>query len=241
MAVAMIWGPPGSGKTVAATAIKGTKIKLLCSDNSHVVLKMFDRKNVDIEPVEHWLQPDPRKTPGADPDKFFTRQFENAVGSGEYGIVVADNLTDLKELALQEIEDDGKLKDIRQIYQAVYMALKRLVRAAANANCHVIFTAWSLQDEMTLTDGTQQTRQMPNLPGKIIDQILGLCNVVAYMTHSKNDKGEDVYYCVTAGSETLYGCKDQLFGRKSCFPKDLFDAAKPQGKQPTKSEEQSNG
>ena len=46
MSVAMIWGSPGSGKTVAATAPKNEKILLLCSDNSAVVLNMFERKNV---------------------------------------------------------------------------------------------------------------------------------------------------------------------------------------------------
>ena len=57
MSVAMIWGSPGSGKTVAATAPKKEKILLMCSDNSAVVLNMFDRKNVEILRVEHWLDP----------------------------------------------------------------------------------------------------------------------------------------------------------------------------------------
>ena len=127
MSVALIWGAPGSGKTVAATAPAKEKILLLCSDNSSVVLNMFDRPNVTVERVEHWLQQEEGDS------NYFSAQFEAALVSGKYTLIVVDNLTDIKELALQEIEDGGKIKDIRQIYQAVYMALKRLTRMAAKA------------------------------------------------------------------------------------------------------------
>ena len=217
MPVAMIWGPPGSGKTVAATASKEGNILHLCSDNSAVSLGMFDRKNVTTERVEHWV----------DPSGGFAKQFTDGIASGKYSTVVVDNLTDLKELALQEIEDEGKLKDIRQIYQAVYMALKRLTRQAANAQCNVIFTAWSEPEQFTDDNGELRMRQKPNLPPKIVDQVLGLCNVVAFM-NSKEKEGKRIWYCYCEGRPEYYGCKDQLFGRKVFMPEDIF--RKPEGK-----------
>lgn len=222
MSVALIWGSPGSGKTVAATAPTKEKILLLCSDNSSVVLNMFERKNVTVERVEHWIDP-------GDGENYFSRQFEKALTSGKYTLIVVDNLTDLKELAIQEIEDAGKIKDIRQIFQAVYMALKRLTRMAANAKCHVTFTAWDDSEEITKADGTLALRQYPNLPKKILPQILGLCNVVGQMSKGKSKTGESVWYVITEDSETRYGCKDQLYGRKSLMPEKLYEAPESKG------------
>lgn len=217
MATALIWGSPGSGKTVASTAPKKEKIKLLCSDNSSVVLNMFDRKNVEVERVEHWLDP-------GDGKNYFTKQFETALESGKYTLIVVDNLTDIKEMALLEIDEEGRIKDIRQVYQVVYMAIKRLTRMAANAKCHVTFTAWDDAEQIEKQDGSLAIRQFPNLPRKILPQVLGLCNIVGQMAKAKDSKGEMRWYLVTEDSETRYGCKDQLYGRKSCMPENLFEA-----------------
>lgn len=217
MAVALIFGAPGSGKTVAATAPKKEKILLLCSDNSSIVLNMFERKNVTVERVEHWLDP-------GDGKNYFAKQFETALNSGKYTLIALDNLSDLKELALLEIEEKGQVRDIRQIYNVVYQSIKRLTRMAANAKCHVTFTAWDDVEEITKMDGTLALRQSPNLPLKIRPQVLGLCNIVGQMSKAKDKDGNMRWFLTLEDSETRYGCKDQLYGRKSCFPENLFEA-----------------
>lgn len=217
MSVAMIWGSPGSGKTVASTAPKNEKILLLCSDNSSVVLNMFDRKNVTVERVEHWLDP-------GDGKNYFSKQFEDALVSGKYTLIVADNLTDIKEMAILEIEEEGRIKDIRQVYQCVYQSIKRLTRMAANAKCHVTFTSWDDCEEITKADGTLALRQFPNLPKKILPQVLGLCNIVGQMAKAPDKTGTMRWFLITEDSETRYGCKDQLYGRKSIMPEKLFEA-----------------
>lgn len=217
MSVALIWGSPGSGKTVAATAPKKEKILLLCSDNSSIVLNMFERKNVTIERVEHWIDP-------GDGQNYFSKQFENAISAGKYTLIVVDNLTDIKEMALLEIQEQGQIKDIRQVYNCVYQAIKRLTRMAANAKCHVTFTTWDDSEEITKNDGTLALRMQPNLPSKILPQVLGLCNIVGQMAKAKDKDGNMRWFLITEDSETRYGCKDQIYGRKSCMPENLFEA-----------------
>lgn len=215
MAVAMIWGSPGSGKTVAATAPKNEKILVLCSDNSSIVLNMFDRKNVTVERVEHWVDP-------GDGKNYFYKQFETARKSGKYTLIVVDNLSDIFDMAILDIEQQGTIKDIRQIYQSVYQGIKRLTREAANANCNVTFTAWDMGEDIIKQDGSAGTRFGPNLPLKIRSQVVGLCNIVGQMAKAKNKQGEMQWFLITEDSETRYGCKDQIFGRKSCMPEYLF-------------------
>lgn len=216
MSVAMIWGSPGSGKTVAATAPAKEKILLLCSDNSSVVLNMFERKNVTVERVEHWIDP-------GDGKNYFSKQFETALNSGKYSLIVLDCLTDLKEMALLEIQEQGQIKDIRQVYNIVYQSIKRLTRLAANAKCHVTFTAWDDSEEITKMDGTIALRQLPNLPKKILPQVLGLCNIVGQMAKAKDKNGVMRWFLITEDSETRYGCKDQLYGRQTILPENLYE------------------
>lgn len=216
MSTCLIFGSPGSGKTVAATAPKNEKILLLCSDNSSVVLNMFERDNVTVERVEHWLDQ-------GDGENYFTKQFEKALASGQYTLIVVDNLTDIKEMALLEIDEQGKIRDIRQVYQVVYMAIKRLTRLAANAKCHVTFTAWDDTEEITKNDGTLALRQYPNLPKKILPQVLGLCNIVGQMAKAPDKTGTMRWFLITEDSETRYGCKDQLKGRKAIMPDKLYE------------------
>lgn len=225
MAVAMIWGSPGSGKTVAATAPRNKKIELLCSDNSSVVLNMFERPNVKITRVEHWL-----RQGGEEDANYFSAQFQQALKNGA-DLIVIDNLTDLKELGLLEIEEEGHIKDIRQIYLAMYTGIKRLTRLAANAKVDVTFTAWDFSEEFTKRDGTIGLRMMPNLPKKILPQVLGLCNVVGQMAKAPDKNGTMRWFLITEDAETRYGCKDQLYGRKTVMPEDLFEPPKKKSKE----------
>ncbi|MEG0898462.1 MAG: AAA family ATPase [Oscillospiraceae bacterium] len=218
MAVAIIYGQSGAGKTVNSTLVKtGKRGKnlLLCSDNSHVVLKNFERKNLDIEVIEHWLD---------DNNNCFSSQFEKAVNSKRFDNIIVDNVSDLFDMAILEMEASGRFKDMRQAYQIVYMALKRLVRKAGQLDCNIIFTAWHITDEIMLTTGEMATRITPKLPMKILDNFLGLCNIIAYITIHEKD-GEKKWYYIMEGKPTLYA-KDQLYCRKTCLPENIFEEVK---------------
>lgn len=216
---ALIYAQSGGGKTCNATLVKtGKRGKnlLLCSDNSHVVLKNFERPNLDIEVVEHWMDAD---TTGK-PQTHFNAQFEKAVASQKYDNIIVDSLSDIFDLAILELEASGRYRDMRQAYQLVYQNLKRLARIAGQVDTNVIFTAWHDMTEIALPSGDKAIRISPKLPPKILDNVLGLCNIVAYITTAEKDGTKRWYYHLE-GSPTLYA-KDQLHCRKNCLPEDIF-------------------
>lgn len=216
---ALCYTVSGGGKTVNSTLVKATKRGknlLLCSDNSQIVLNNFKRENLDIQIVEHWLSK----------DKFnqdqnnFLKQFEDAVESKKYDNIICDNISDIFDLAILEMDESGRYKDLRQAYQIVYQELKRLARKAAQVDCNVIFTAWTDLQEINLIDGTKTVRMQPKLPNKILDNFLGLMQVVAYINTAEKE-GKKAWYYILEGNPTMYA-KDQIYCRKWCKPEDIF-------------------
>lgn len=220
MANALIYGTSGSGKTVNSTRVvtgKRGKNLLLCSDNSHVVLKNFSRPNLDIEVIEHWYFKDKK----GQQRTCFNTQFEVAIESKKYDNIIADNLSDIFDLGILEMDESGDFRDPRQAYQLIYQSLKRIARKAGQLDCNVIFTAWEDNVEITLQDGTRAIRTQPKLPAKIIDNICGLCNLVAHISTANDKEGNKQWYYVTEGTPLLYA-KNQLTCAKSCMPEDIF-------------------
>lgn len=222
---ALVYAPSGGGKTINTTLVKAEKRKknlLLCSDNSHIVLNNndFNRSNLTTEVVEHWLE---RDNTGKE-QNCFSKQFDQAVEKKAYDNIIVDNISDIFDLAILEFDASGKFKDMRQAYQIVYQELKRLARKAAQVDCNVIFTAWTDLQEINLPDGTKAVRTQPKLPNKILDNFLGLTQIVAYINTAEKD-GKKAWYYVLEGRPTMYA-KDQLYCRKSCMPEDIFSGGK---------------
>lgn len=225
--VALVYTKSGGGKTVNSTLVKAGKRGknlLLNTDNSYVVIRNFPRPNLDIETVVHWMD----ETPDGKKQEHFNEQFEKAVASKQYDNIIVDNVADLFDMAILEMEASGRFKDMRQAYQMVYQNLKRLARKAGNADCGVIFTCWHETEEISLPSGQKAQRIKPKLPMKILDNFLGLCNIVAYISTAEKNNVKRWYYHLE-GSETLYA-KDQLHNRKTCLPEDIFCGKEPEKK-----------
>lgn len=214
MANALIYTQSGGGKTVNSTLVSATKRGknlLICTDNSSIVLQNFDRPNLVIENVSTV--------------KEFVDAYRNGYESQKYDNIILDNLSDLIDMWLLELDDSGKFRDFRQAYQLVYQSLKRLSRESTTLDCNTIFTAWSDNVEITLPTGEVVTRMQPKIPSKILDNVCGLMNVVAYINTAPDKDGNKRWYYVTEGKPTLMA-KDQIACRRSCIPEDIFTIPK---------------
>ena len=209
MASAIIYGAPGSGKTINTTRIPG-KTLLLSSDNSALVLNNFDRPNLTIKPVKTF--------------KEFVDDFEAATENKKYDNIIVDCLTDLIDAFITEIREKGISGDIRQHYLAIYTKVKFLVRKAAFCDTNVVFNCWEDSEVGELTSGEMARCVSPMLPAKIKQQVVGLCNICGRVSSAMDKNGNRQWYFYTeAGKETIMA-KDQMFLRKSCLPENLFTA-----------------
>ena len=170
MANALIFCQSGGGKTCNSTLVtapnRGRNL-LICTDNSSIVLRNFDRPNLDIVNVSSV--------------KEFVDTYRAGYESKKYDNIILDNLSDCIDMWLLELDDSGKFKDFRQAYQLVYQSLKRLSRESTTLDCNTIFTAWMDTVELTAPSGELITRMQPKIPAKILDNVCGLMNVVAYI------------------------------------------------------------
>lgn len=210
MANALLYTQSGGGKTVNSTLVTAPnrgKNLLICTDNSSIVLQNFERPNLDVFNVGSV--------------KEFIDAYRTGYESKKYDNIIDDNLSDLVDMWLLELDDSGKFKDFRQAYQLVYQSLKRLSRESTLLDCNTIFTAWLDIVDVTLPTGEVVQKMQPKLPPKILDNICGLMNVVAYINTATDKDGNKRWYYVTEGKPTLMA-KDQIACRKNCMPENIF-------------------
>ena len=208
MATAIVYTKSGGGKTVNTTRVEG-KTFLIDSDASSVVLKNFERPNVEVRKITSITD--------------FMAAFEEAAQSKKYQNVIVDNVTDLIDRWLLELGEKGKNYGNPEVrdYQTVYNGIKRLVRKAADCGVNVILNFWQDTYVVTNGDGTQTSMLSPKMPQKILENVCGLCNVVAHIEVFESEDKKVWFYNLT-GSNNLYA-KDQLFCRKTCMPEDIFN------------------
>jgi phage nucleotide-binding protein len=206
MATAIIYGAPGTGKTVNSTLVPG-KTLLLSSDNSAVVLNNFKREDLTVKPVATF--------------KEYLDEFEKATTSKQYDTIITDCLTDIIDGFIVECRENKAFNDIRQAYMLVYTKVKALARKAAYCGTDCIFNCWEDVEEITTPSGEIKNRLSPMLPSKIRQQVCGLCNVIAYVTTATDKEGNKRWFYVTEARDTLMA-KDQLGCAKSLMPENLF-------------------
>lgn len=217
--VGLVYCKSGGGKTVNSTLVQThNRNILMCSDNSSVVLNNFKREKLDIEKITHCV----KSRTDVNDSEYFLKRFDDICNCGKYDNIIIDNISDLFDMWILELDEVGNSKDKRQDYQLVYQNLKRLVRKAALAKCNVLFTAWLDVTEITLPTGETVTRYAPKIPQKILDNVCGLCNIIAYINTGTDKSGNKIWYYMLEGNEKLYA-KDQIYNRKVCKPQNIFE------------------
>lgn len=203
----LIYGPPGMGKTTALKYLPG-KTLVLDVDRTTKVLRGC--KNIDIVEVDNintwdfW-------------EKLIIELYKNY--RGKYDNIAVDNVSELERCILSDLGSKGKNKGVpsQGDYQYMQFRMVNSLRYMKNLDMNIIWTAWESTDLYTTAEGQQFNRSYPQINHKIMNNVLGLCDVVAkLMINGEGNRG-----FVMSATNSIYA-KNQLDDRKGCLQHELI-------------------
>lgn len=207
----LIYGAPGLGKTSAIKHFPG-KTLVIDIDKSSSVLK--GEKNIDIAEIDthniwtSWLDTVSELINGD------YSQYEN---------IVVDNVSELFRACLANLGRDGKNNRVpeQSHYQRVDFTILDSLRGLKKLNVRIIFTAWETSDVWAAENGQVFNRAYPDIRIKILNNFMGLCDVVARLVVSEDEEGNKKRGFILQPTNSVYA-KNRLDDRKGCLVTELF-------------------
>ncbi|EHI70647.1 AAA family ATPase [Streptococcus ictaluri] len=208
----LIYGNPGFGKTSTVKYLPGKTI-VINIDKSAKVLR--GNENIDIADIdthkiwEEWLDTVKELLNGA---------------ANDYNNIVIDNVSELFRACLANLGREGKNHRVpsQADYQRVDFTILDSLRALLQLNKRIVFLAWETSDQWTDENGMIYNRAMPDIRTKILNNFLGLTDVVARLVKKTTDDGEEVRGFILQPSASVYA-KNRLDDRKGCKVEELFE------------------
>lgn len=203
----LIYAPPGMGKTTAIKYLPG-KTLVLDVDRTTRVLK--GEKNIDIVYVSNTDTWDEWGKIIVDLENNYKDVYDN---------IVVDNISELERCLLSDLGSKGKNKGVpsQGDYQYMQFRIVNSLRYMKNLGCNLVWTAWESTDLFTDSSGQQWNRSFPQINHKILNNVLGLCDVVAKL--AVNSEGERGF--ILSATNSTYA-KNQLDDRKGCLQSELI-------------------
>ncbi|TNY47172.1 AAA family ATPase, partial [Streptococcus pyogenes] len=207
----LIYGNPGFGKTSTAKYLPGKTI-VINIDKSAKVLR--GNENIDIADIDthkiwgEWLDTVKELLNGA---------------ANDYDNIVIDNVSELFRACLANLGREGKNHRVpsQADYQRVDFTILDSLRALLQLNKRIVCLAWETSDQWTDENGMIYNRAMPDIRTKILNNFLGLTDVVARLVKKTTDDGEEVRGFILKPSASVYA-KNRLDDRKGCKVEELF-------------------
>lgn len=203
----LIYGPPGMGKTSTIKFLPG-KTLVLDVDRTSRVLK--GQPNIDIAYVDNTNTWD-----------FWGKlivELEEKY-KGVYNNIVVDNISELERCLLSDLGSKGKNKGVpsQGDYQYMQFRIVNSLRYMKNLGANLVWTAWESTDLYTDSSGQQFNRSYPQINQKIMNNVLGLCDVVGrLLINSEGERG----FVLSATNSTY--AKNQIDDRKGCLQNELI-------------------
>lgn len=206
----LLYGNPGMGKTTSIKFFPGKTLVLDIDRTSHVLKGCNDIDICEISNINTWA--DWKET---------VVQLEKEY-KGIYDNIAVDNISELERCVLSALGKEGKNQGVpsQGDYQKMQFMMVNSLRYLKNLGGNIILTAWEMTDQYTTPEGQQFNRAFPQLNGKVLNNVMGLCDVVARLMINKD--GERGF--VLAPTNGVFA-KNQLDERKGCLQAQLIIGA----------------
>lgn len=137
--------------------------------------------------------------------------------SGEldkYENICVDNISELERCILSDLGNQGKNKGVpaQPDYQYTQFKLVNSLRYMKQWGKNIYWTAWETPEQLNNPDGTYYNRLVPKISPKVVDNICGLCDVVAKILV----KQDGTRGFILEATQNIYA-KNQIDSRKGCL------------------------
>ena len=208
----IIYANPGVGKTSAIKHFPG-KTLLIDIDKSSTVLA--GAENIDIMPRdtykiwESWMEA--------------VNWLHDPENIKDYDNIVVDNATELFRSILTQLGREGNNNRVpgMDAYQRADFVLMDSFRALQRLNKRLIFTTWETNDLWTKSDGQTVNRAMPDIRKPILNNFLGLADVVGRLVVARDEEEKEKRGFILQPREDIYA-KNRLDDRKGCTVDELI-------------------
>lgn len=204
----LLYAPPGTGKTYTINFLGG-KTLYVAIDKTQYPLK----GNEDIDVMEF-------DTHNAWTEWSELIKWLSKTDISEYDNLVFDNVSELFRSMLGNLGRDGKNNRVPEMrhYQQIDFFIIDSLRFINSLNKRVVYLAWEVTDEFQTEGGQIFNRSMPDMREKIMNNFLGLCQVVGKLAINQKTKNRGF---ILAPSNSMFA-KNQLDDREFSLQEDVF-------------------
>ena len=203
----LLYGKPGLGKTSAIKGLTG-KVLVLDLDGSSRVLAGL--KDVDVISFN-------RENPIQSMKEFLDEARGILKG---YQTLVIDNITAFEKdwFVARGLKSKNGIRNEIQDYGDYTNYFLRLITMIYSLPINIYVTAWEDKRDIDLEDGTKLTEYIPQVRNQVLNQHLGLTDVVGRIQVNPATHGRGA---ILEGSDGVYA-KNRLDDRTACKIEDLF-------------------
>lgn len=206
----LIYAAPGVGKTSAIKYMPGKKLVVDIDKSSSVLRGEADIDVLEINTHDIWNQ-------WMETIKYIQEHKDN------YDIIIIDNITELFKSVLTQLGREGKNNRVpgMDAYQRADFVLMDSFRALKSLNKTLGFTAWEMTDQWNTPDGQMYNRAFPEIRKPILNNFMGLCDVVARLVATTDDEGNSKRGFILQPSNNIYA-KNRLSDAKGAVVEEFF-------------------